>query len=73
MKYIALTLLYNKDLIEDADPETGAIRLVESGFVYPGQEIELDEERAVPLLDCGAVVPAAPPDDKTPDLESDLD
>jgi len=64
MLYIATTLLYNKDLIEQADEETGAVRLVESGFVHPGQTIELDEERAAPLVEIGAVVlaPSAEPE-----------
>lgn len=61
--YIAQQLLYNKDMVPAPDPETGVIHLVEAGFVYPGQTIELDDERAEILLAIGAIVlaPAVEP------------
>lgn len=70
--YIAQTLLYNKDLISRPDPETGVIHLVEAGFVHPGQEITLGDERAEPLLAIGAIAPAPPPkpEPETPATET---
>jgi hypothetical protein len=66
--YIALVLLYNKDLLEESDPETGVLRLVERGFVRPGEPITLDEGRAAILLELGYIAPAPEP---TPESEPD--
>jgi hypothetical protein len=57
MQYIALTLLYNRDMIPAPD-EHGVIHLVEAGYVHIGETIELEGERAEILLGMGAIAPA---------------
>ena len=69
MLYRALTLLYNKDMIESIDPETGALVLVEAGYVHPGQTIDLEGERAEILLGLGYIEPAPPEVAPEPALE----
>lgn len=67
MQYIARTLLYDKRLVERADPETGELRLVEFGYIAIGEPIELDDARAEIMLAQGAIAPA--PVDDTPAAE----
>lgn len=55
--YIALTLLYDKTLIDDVDAETGQPIVRERGYIQPGQPIELDEARAEALLAVEAIAP----------------
>lgn len=64
--YIAQTLLYDKRLVERADPETGELCQIERGYIPPGDVIELSDDRAEILLATGAIAPAPAPVDAAP-------
>lgn len=73
MTYTALELLYDKRLVERADPDSGELRQVEAGYILPGTEIELESTHAELLLAVGAVAlaPAPDPPPAEPEPESD--
>lgn len=75
MTYTALELLFDKRLVERADPDSGELRQVEAGYILPGATIELDDARAELLLAVGAVAlaPAAEPPAVEPEPEPEPD